>query len=710
MQHNTAMKENEYIVSESAISKNQVENTLKLLKEGATIPFIARYRKEATGNLDEEQIDLIQKKSIHFEQIEKRKSHILSSIEKQEKLTGELATKIKSCFDLLKLEDLYLPYKQKRQTKADKAIQAGLTSVAARIMKQENGDPVQIAGTKISSDFPDADAVLNGAVDIIADWIVQNDVVRERMRKTFFEFGQIESKVVASKKEEAEKYQNYFDFKQLVQKCPSYRLLAILRGESEGFLKIKIEPDAENCLNWLERFYIKNDNPCSDLVKKAIRQAYKKSLQPSFENETREHYKNLADDQSIKTFSNNLERLLLAPPVGNKRVLAIDPGFKSGCKVVVIDETGALVHNVNIFPHPPQKEFSKAQSKIAQLVQMYKVQVIAIGDGTAGRETESFIKKIRFETDLEVYIVREDGASIYSASKVAREEFPDFDITVRGAVSIGRRLMDPLAELVKIDPKSLGVGQYQHDVNQTKLQQELQRVVETSVNKVGVDLNTASRYLLSYISGLGPKLAENIVLHRQKNGLFKSRKELLSVERMGQKAYEQAAGFLRIKSAQHPLDNSAVHPEQYKFVEDMARKAGVDLTKVVGNKEVIQKLREGVKSESEVGQFTLNDIFKELEKPGIDPRKTAKIFEFSKEIKTIADLYVGLELNGIVTNVTDFGAFVNIGIKENGLIHKSKLINTKDGLQLNPPGLHDQLKVRVILLDNERKRIGLELV
>jgi uncharacterized protein len=703
------MTETEYIFKESAIPKNQIESTLKLLKDGATIPFIARYRKEATGNLDEEQIDTILKKSSQFEQIEKRKAHILAAIEKLEKLTDPLKEKIITCYDLLKLEDLYLPYKQKRQTNADKAIQAGLGNLAIRILKQENGDPVRWAEEKISKDFPDAESVLSGAIDIVADSIVQNDHVRERMRKSFFEFSQLECKVVPAKKAEAEKYLDYFDLKQPLNKCPSYRLLAILRGENEGFLKVKIEPSLEYSLTWLEKFYVKNNNAAADLVVKAIRQAYKKSLQPSFEAEAREYYKNLADDQSIKTFSKNLEKLLLAPPVGNKRVLAIDPGFKSGCKVVVMDETGTLVHNVNIYPHPPQQEFAKAQSKIAQLVEMYKVEVIAIGDGTAGRETESFIKKIRFENDLQVYVVREDGASIYSASKVAREEFPDFDITVRGAVSIGRRLMDPLAELVKIDPKSLGVGQYQHDVNQTKLQQELDRVIESAVNKVGVDVNTASKYLLSHIAGLGPKLAENIVAHRQKNGLFKSRADILAVERMGQKAYEQAAGFLRIKSAKNPLDNSAVHPEQYKFIEKLAKNEGVDLNQLIGNKELVLKLRQSVKSEVGIGEYTLNDIFKELEKPGLDPRKTARVFEFSKEIKTMGDLSVGLELNGIVTNVTDFGAFVNIGIKENGLLHKSKLTKNNNEHPSDYIGLHDQLKVRVVLIDTERKRIGLEL-
>lgn len=704
------MTETEYIFKESAIPKNQIDNTLKLLKEGATIPFIARYRKEATGNLDEEQVDAILKSANQFEQIEKRKSHVLSSIEKLGKLTDALREKINTCYDLLKLEDLYLPYKQKRQTKSDKAIQAGLGNLAVRILKQENGDPLVWAQEKISKDFPDAEAVLAGAIDVVADAIVQNDTVRERMRKSFFEFSQLDCKVVTAKKIEAEKYQDYFELNQPISKCPSYRLLAILRGENEGFLKVKIEPSVEYSLIWLEKFYVKNKNAAADLVVKAIRQAYKKSLQPSFEAETREYYKNLADDQSIKTFSKNLEKLLLAPPVGNKRVLAIDPGFKSGCKVVVIDETGALIHNVNIYPHPPQQEFAKAQSKVAQLVEMYKVEVIAIGDGTAGRETENFIKKIRFDRDLEVFAVREDGASIYSASKVAREEFPDFDITVRGAVSIGRRLMDPLAELVKIDPKSLGVGQYQHDVNQTKLQQELDRVIESAVNKVGVDVNTASKYLLSHIAGLGPKLAENIVAHRQKNGLFKSRVELLTVERMGQKAYEQAAGFLRIKSAKNPLDNSAVHPEQYKFIEKLAKTEGVDLNQLVGNRELVTKLRQAVKTDVGIGEFTLNDIFKELEKPGLDPRKTAKIFEFSKEIKTMGDLSVGLELNGIVTNVTDFGAFVNIGIKENGLLHKSKITKNNSEHPSDYIALNDQLKVRVVLVDNERKRIGLELV
>ena len=698
----------EFIKTQTQLGEKQITNTLSLFNEGGTIPFIARYRKEQTQNLDEEQIAQIETFSKLFDQIEKRKEFIIETIREKGKLTEQLEKKISESFDLLKLEDLYLPYKTKRLTKSEKALKAGLGGMAAIIMKQENGDPVQRAEKFICQDFSTTKDVIEGSLEIIAEWINENDIVREKLRESFFEHGILTSKVVKTKITEAEKYKDYFDLSQLIKNCPAHRLLAVLRGEDEGFLKIKIEPNVDYLVTWLKRFYVKNSNDFSELVEKAINISYKKLLQPSLESETKSRYKDLADDQSILTFSKNLEKLLLAPPLGNKVILAMDPGFKSGCKIVVLDEKGDLKHNCNIYPHPPQKEISQASSKIAQLVQMYKVEVIAIGDGTAGRETESFIKKIRFDRDLQVFIVREDGASIYSASKVAREEFPEFDITVRGAVSIGRRLMDPLAELVKIDPKSLGIGQYQHDVNQTKLQGELDRVVASAVNRVGVDLNTASKYLLSYVSGLGPKLAENIVTHREKNGLFKSRKELLKVDRMGDKAFQQSAGFLRVKSGENPLDNSAVHPENYKFIEQLATQGGMQVKELVGNKEKVNELKK-ISIENQLGEFTLNDIFKELEKPGIDPRKTAKVFEFSQEVKTLNDLRIGMRLNGIVTNVTDFGAFVNIGIKENGLIHKTELSVEYINNPSDVISIHEHVKVLVLSIDNERKRIGLTL-
>ena len=700
----------EFIKLHAHFKEVQIVNTIKLFEEGGTIPFISRYRKEQTQNLDEEQIEKIQLLSNQFDQIEKRKNFILNSIEEKKKLTEALAEKIKSCFDLLKLEDYYLPYKTSRVTKADKALKAGLGAFAAIIMKQDNGDPKLQAGRFQNKEYPTPDEVIDGAIEIIANWINENEIVREKLRSTFFEHGVLTAKVVKSKLEVAENYKDYFDVSQRIIHCPAHRLMAILRGESEGILKVKIEPNVEFTMNWLNRFYVKNNNENSKLVQNAIERAYKKSLQPSLETETKKYFKDKADDVSIASFSKNLEKLLLAPPLGNKVVLAIDPGFKSGCKIVVLDSKGDFLHNENIYPHAPQNETSKASAKYSQLIEMYKVEAIAVGDGTASRETESFIKKIKFKTDMLVYLVREDGASIYSASKVAREEFPQFDVTVRGAISIGRRLMDPLAELVKIDPKSLGVGQYQHDVNQVKLKEELDRVVLKAVNRVGVDLNTASKYLLSYVSGLGPSLAEKIVKHREENGLFKSRQDLKKVERMGEKAFQQAAGFLRIKSGSNLLDNSAVHPENYDFVEHLAKESKLNLQEVVGNKNHIDTLRQNFKNSSvNIGEYTAQDIFVELLKPGLDPREKVRAFEFSPLLKTINDLQEGMVVNGVVTNVTEFGAFVNIGIKENGLIHKTQL---SDEYVANPNdiiSIHEQIKVKVLSIDSERKRIGLTL-
>ncbi len=703
-------KEN-YVEKETGLNSRSVNKTINLLEEGATIPFIARYRKEQTNNLDEVSILNIQNALARFAEVTKRKEYVLGVLQEKGITNEELLKKINQSFDLNRIEDLYLPYKTKRKTKAEQARNAGLTGLAKIIMKQDNGDPIAAAQRFIHKDYPTTDDAIAGATFIMADWMNENEVVRDRMRSSFIEHGVLTTKLVKTKKDQADKYRDFFDFSQRLKGCPSYRLLAALRGGDEGLLRIKIEPNKEYALNWLERFFVKNNNDASTIVKGAIKDAYKRLLQPALETETKNYFKALADDQSIETFSKNLEKLMLAAPVGSKRTLAIDPGFKSGCKVVCLDENGDLLHNCNIYPHPPQKESSKASAKIFQLVQSYKIEVIAIGDGTAGRETEAFIKRVHFDRDLSVFIVREDGASIYSASKIAREEFPEYDVTVRGAVSIGRRLMDPLAELVKIDPKSLGIGQYQHDVNQTKLQNQLDHVVLMAVNKVGVNLNTASKYLLSYVSGLGPKLAENIVAYRSENGPFDSREALKKVPRLGANAFQQSAGFLRIRNGKNPLDNSAVHPENYKLVREGIRKTGLQLDEVIGQKDKVQSLKEEMTrlAENEIGAYTLNDILAELEKPGIDPRKSAKIFQFSDQIKTIDDLKIGMKVNGIVTNVTDFGAFVNIGIKENGLIHKTQLSDEYVSQPTDYISIHDQVQVLIVSVDADRKRIGLSM-
>lgn len=700
-----------YIGNKVGVENKQITAVISLLDEGATIPFIARYRKERTGNLDEVSIQEIRDASEAYDEILKRKAYIISVLDEKGIESQSLRTKINESFDLNQLEDLYLPYKTRRKTKAEKARKAGLEGLAKIIMKQDNGDIHYSASRFLSGDYPDEEKAIEGASYIIAEWINENDIVREKLRGSFFDHGILTAKVVKTKKEEAQKYHDYFDFGQRLKNCPAYRVLAVLRGVDEGFLKMKIEPNKDYVMEWLNRFYVKNSNEASEIVKKAISDAYKRLLQPGLETETKQHYKEKADEQSIKTFSKNLEKLLLAPPLGTKRILAIDPGFASGCKVVCLDENGELLHNCAIFPHPPKKDLGKASAKISQLVESYKVEVIAIGDGTAGRETEAFIKRIRFNKDIAVYVVREDGASIYSASKIAREEFPQYDVTVRGAVSIGRRLMDPLAELVKIDPKSLGVGQYQHDVNQVKLQRQLDDVVLSAVNRVGVDLNTASKYLLSYVSGVGPKLAENIVAYRNENGRFESREELKKVARLGTNAYQQSAGFLRVSDGKNLLDNSAVHPEHYDFVMKGIKAAGLSTENVVGNKEAVDKLKKSISDEliNSVGKYTIEDIFQELEKPGRDPRKKAKILEFSSEIKTIDDVRVGMRLPGIVTNVTDFGAFVNIGIKENGLIHKTQLSNNYVAHPTDVISLHDHVTATVVNVDIARKRIGLSL-
>ena len=690
------------------INEKSIINTLSLLQEGATVPFIARYRKEMTVGLDEVQIADIRDYSKKFEEICSRQKTILSSIEEQGKLTTELQEKIGNCFDSVVLEDLYLPFKQKRQTKGDKAKKLGLEPLAKMIMSQKGGDPFVMADKFVKGEVIDEEMALSGAKDIIAEWINENTVARARVRTLFQRKSILTTKLVKGKEVEAAKYRDYFDFSEPLYKCASHRFLALYRAEREGFLALKAQPSKEEALESLERFFVKGNDGCADLVSEACTESYKRLMCPSLETETINEAKEKADKDSIKVFSTNLRQLLLAPPLGAKRILAIDPGFASGCKVVCLDESGELLTNVNIYPHPPQKEIEKASSKLFQLVQAYKIDAIAIGDGTAGRETEALVKKVKFDRDLDVFVVNEDGASIYSASSIARKEFPNFDVTVRGSVSIGRRLMDPLAELVKIDPKSVGVGQYQHEVNQGMLKNALDDVIVSCVNTVGVDLNTASPYLLSYVSGLGLAIAENIVMYRTENGGIKSRDELKKVKRLGDKAFEQAAGFLRVRDAVNPLDNSAIHPENYKAVEKMAKQLKLKVPELIGNEVVLKEIKKT--DFPDMDGYTFDDIIKELKKPGRDPRKKAKVVEFDSRIRTIDDLHVGMILPGIVTNVTAFGAFVNIGIKENGLIHKSNLADVYVTDPSQYISLQEQVEVQVLEVDAPRKRVGLKRV
>jgi protein Tex len=697
-----------FVHSATSIAEKSIVNTLSLLAEGATIPFIARYRKEMTLGLDEVQIADIRDYAKKYEDLCSRQKTILASIDEQGKLTAELKDKINTCFDLVVLEDLYLPYKQKRQTKGDKAKKLGLEPLAKMIMSQRGGDPLAMADKFVKGDVVDEEMALSGAKDIIAEWINENTVARARVRTLFQRKSILTTKLVKGKEVEGAKYRDYFDFSEPLYKCASHRFLALYRAEREGVLSLKAQPSKEEALESLERFFVKGNDGCSALVSEACSESYKRLMCPSLETETINEAKEKADKDSIKVFSTNLRQLLLAPPLGAKRILAIDPGFASGCKVVCLDESGELLTNVNIYPHAPQKEIEKASAKLFQLVQAYKIDAIAIGDGTAGRETEALVKKVRFDRDLDVFVVNEDGASIYSASSIARKEFPNFDVTVRGSVSIGRRLMDPLAELVKIDPKSVGVGQYQHEVNQGMLKNALDDVIVSCVNTVGVDLNTASPYLLSYVSGLGLSIAENIVLYRTENGGIKSRDELKKVKRLGDKAFEQAAGFLRVRDAVNPLDNSAIHPENYKAVEKMAKQLKLKVPELIGNETVLKEIK---KSDfPDIDGYTFDDIIRELKKPGRDPRKKAKVIEFDSRIRTIDDLQVGMILPGIVTNVTAFGVFVNIGIKENGLIHKSNLadVYVEDPSQF--VSLQEHVDVQVLEVDAPRKRVGLKRV
>ena len=702
------MQKQDFIQANSTFQTKSIQNTLKLLEDGSTVPFIARYRKEMTGGMDEVEIALIRDLAKKYDELITRQKTVLSSIDEQGKLTDELKSKIENCFDAIVLEDLYLPFKQKRQTKGDKARKMGLEPLAKMIMSQRGGEPESMAEKFIKGDVEDEEMALSGAKDIIAEWVNENSSARAKMRQLFQRKSTLTSKLVKGKEEEAAKYRDYFNFSEPINRCASHRLLALIRAEREGFISLKAQPDSEEALEILERFFVKGNDSCSSIVSEACKESYKRLMCPSLENELMNEAKEKADKEAIKIFSTNLRQLLLAPPLGSKRILAIDPGFRTGCKVVCLDESGQLLMNQTIYPHAPQNESSAAKSKLAQWVQAYKIDAIAIGDGTAGRETESLVKHVRFDRDVEVFVVREDGASIYSASSIARKEFPNYDVTVRGSVSIGRRLMDPLAELVKIDPKSIGVGQYQHEVNQTMLKDALDDVVISCVNSVGVDLNTASPYLLSYVSGLGPTLAENIVEYRSENGAFQSREELKKVKRLGDKAYEQAAGFLRVRNSENPLDNSAVHPEVYPQVKKMAKQLKVELNELIGNDSLLTKINKA--DFPEIDGFTFDDIIKELKKPGRDPRKKAKVLEFDSTTRTIDDLRTGMTLPGIVTNVTAFGAFVNIGIKENGLIHKSNLadVYVEDPAQFI--SLHEHVRVQVLEVDKERKRVGLKRI
>ena len=691
------------------ISEKQISQTLGLLENGATIPFISRYRKEVTGGLDEVQIESIK---THYEKLSetaKRKETILSTIQEQGKLTAELQKRIEETWENTLLEDIYLPYKPKRKTRAEAARQKGLEPLATLLMLQREPHPEERAAGYVKGDVKNVEDALKGARDIIAEHVSEDERARNSVRSSFVRQGTLTAKVVKGKEEEAAKYRDYFDYSESLRRCSSHRLLAIRRAEAEGLLKVSISPNDEECAERLERQFVRSNNACGQQVAEAVQDAYKRLLKPSIETEFATQSKERADEEAIKVFAENLRQLLLASPLGQKRVMGIDPGFRTGCKVVCLDAQGNLLHNENIYPHPPVSKQKEAFAKLQMMMESYKIDAVAIGNGTASRETEEFLKHQRFNRDVQIFIVSEQGASIYSASKIARDEFPDYDVTVRGAVSIGRRLMDPLAELVKIDPKSIGVGQYQHDVDQTKLKKSLDQTVENCVNLVGVNLNTASSHLLTYISGLGPQLAQNIVNYRAENGAFTSRKELMKVPRMGAKAFEQCAGFLRIPQAKNPLDNTAVHPESYCIVEQMAKDLDCSVAELIASRELRLKINPERYLSPTVGMPTLKDILQELDKPGRDPRGPIKIFEFDKNVRTINDLREGMELPGIVGNITYFGAFVDIGIKENGLVHLSQLADRFISDPNEVVSIHQHIRVKVLCIDMDRKRIQLTM-
>ncbi len=691
------------------LPEKQISNTLRLLTEGATIPFISRYRKEITGGLDEVQIEAIKTQYDKLSDLAKRKETILGTIGEQGKLTPELQQRIDATWDATALEDIYLPYKPKRKTRAEAARQKGLEPLALLIMMQRENNLNARVSAFVKGDVKDADDALKGARDIIAEQVSEDERARNTVRNLFARQAVITAKVVKGKDEEAAKYRDYFDFSSPLKRCTSHRLLAIRRAEAEGLLKVSITPDDGECLERLERQFVRNANECGRHVSEAVQDAYRRLLKPSIETEFAGISKERADDEAIRVFAENLRQLLLAPPLGQKRVMGIDPGFRTGCKVVCLDAQGNLVHNENIYPHPPVDKKAEAASKLRKMIEAYKIEAIAIGNGTASRETEAFVTHQQFDRPVQVFVVSEQGASIYSASKIARDEFPDYDVTVRGAVSIARRLMDPLAELVKIDPKSIGVGQYQHDVDQTKLKKSLDQTVENCVNQVGVNLNTASSHLLTYISGLGPQLAQNIVSYRAANGAFSSRKELMKVPRMGAKAFEQCAGFLRIAGGENPLDNTAVHPESYGIVNQMAKDLSCTVLQLIADKALRNRIEVEKYITPTVGLPTLKDILQELDKPGRDPRDTIQVFEFDRNVRTINDLCEGMVLPGIVSNITNFGAFVDIGIKENGLVHLSQLADRFITDPTEVVSIHQHVTVKVLSIDFERKRIQLTM-
>ena len=701
----------QFIQSNTQLPANGIINTITLLNEDCTIPFIARYRKERTGNLDEVQIESIVKYKEQFEALEKKKKAILKALQEQEVLTKELEEKINRSNNLINLEDLYLPFKKKRKTKAETARLNGLEPLAKIIMSQNAQDVASIANRYTSNQVPTSEKALEGARFIIAEWINERTDVRRNIRYQLERFAMIATKVVKAKEtdEKAQKFRDYFNWNESLQHCPSHRLLAILRAQEEGFIRVKIEIDDEKVLSKIEDRIIRSQNECTTQIQLAIKDAYKRLLFPSLSNEILGIAKEKADDTAIQVFAKNLKQLLLGSPLGEKRILAIDPGFRTGCKVVCLDAQGALKYNETIYPHAPKNNQIGAIKKISSLADAHKIEAIAIGNGTASRETEQLIRKIHFKNDIQVFVVSEAGASIYSASKIAREEFPNYDVTVRGAISIGRRLADPLAELVKIDAKSIGVGQYQHDVDQSKLNKSLDRVVENCVNAVGVNINTASKSLLSYVSGIGPKLAESILTFREEQGPFKSRTEIKKVPRLGGKAFEQSAGFLRIKNAKNPLDDSSVHPESYTIVSKIAKDEKKTISELIGNKEVLEKIEIDKYISDKIGLPTLQDILKELEKPGLDIRSEAKVFTFNQNIKTINDLREGQLLPGIVNNITNFGCFVDVGIKESGLIHVSNLADSFVKDVSEHVHLHQQIIVKVLEVDVARKRIQLKL-
>lgn len=689
------------------LSEKNIKAVINLLDDGSTVPFIARYRKDMTGGMEDINVFEVQKQLAKFKELEKRKTHIWSVIEELGKLTSDLKEKIDNCWDEKVLEDIYLPFKPKRQTKAEIARQNGLEGLAGFIMKQEQQYLGNTINRFIKGNIKTEEDAIDGAKDIIAEWISERQNTRDRIRRTFNYDGELYAKLKKGKEKEAEKYELYFGFSQKATKAPSHRVLAILRGTEEGFLTSGIKVNKDKILDDMNRYFVKGDGEASDIVKSAIKDAYQRLLKPTIENELLKEIKLKADQEAIKVFAKNIRQLLMVPPLGSKNILAIDPGFKTGCKVVCLDKQGNLKHNETIFPHPPQNKFSAAASKIGSLANAYKIEAIAIGNGTAGRETENLIKKVHFDKPVDVFTVNENGASIYSASPIGREEFPDYDVTVRGSVSIGRRLMDPLAELVKIDPKSIGVGQYQHDVDQSLLKTELDYVVESCVNQVGVNINTASKYLLQYVAGIGPVLAQNIIDYRIENGPFKSREEIKKVSRMGTKVFEQCAGFLRVKG-DNILDNTSVHPEQYKAVKAIAKSLNKNIEDLVEDENITNATIEE-KLVAKVGKLTLEDILKELAKPGFDPRKKIKKFNFDDSLKSINDVKEGMVLPGLVTNLTNFGAFVDIGIKENGLVHISHITDRFISSPMEELDLNDFVRVKVIAVDIAKKRIGLSI-